>query len=94
MTSNTEAAGGPAAPEIRAVIGKRMLIAAGAMGSMPQGSPATLDDFRTFGANLGHLGEYGISDHIFELAEAGARIARQAANALIAHHPEAKYFST
>jgi 5-methyltetrahydrofolate--homocysteine methyltransferase len=114
MTSNTEAAGGPAGPELRAVIGQRMLIADGAMGSMLQGSPATLDDFaghegcneilnvtrpdivaeihdgylaagvdcittNTFGANLGNLGEYGISDRIFELAEAGARIARQAA---------------
>src|ERR1700735_1481469 len=31
----------------------------------------------TFGANLGNLGEYGIADRIGELAEAGARIARQ-----------------
>jgi 5-methyltetrahydrofolate--homocysteine methyltransferase len=34
----------------------------------------------TFGANLGNLGEYGISDRIFELAEAGGQIARQAAD--------------
>src|SRR5450755_1869871 len=34
----------------------------------------------TFGANLGNLGEYGISARISELAEAGARIARQAAD--------------
>ncbi|KAB2379637.1 methionine synthase [Actinomadura montaniterrae] len=34
----------------------------------------------TFGANLGNLGEYGITDRIFELAEAGARIAREAAD--------------
>jgi methionine synthase I (cobalamin-dependent) len=93
MTSNTEAAGAPAGPELRAVIGQRMLIVAGATGSVPQGSPATLDDFHTFGANLGNLGEYGISDSILELAEAGTRIARQAAGALIAHHP-AKCFST
>ena len=33
----------------------------------------------TFGANLANLGEYGISDRIFELAEAGARIAAAAA---------------
>jgi 5-methyltetrahydrofolate--homocysteine methyltransferase len=32
----------------------------------------------TFGANLGNLGEYGIAHRIEELAEAGARIARQA----------------
>ena len=94
MTSNTEAARGPAGPERRAVIGQRMLIADGAMGSMPQGSPATLGDFPAFGANPGYLGEYSISDRIFELAEAGAQIARQAADGLIAHHPEAKYFST
>ncbi len=35
----------------------------------------------TFGANLANLAEYGIADRIFELAEAGARIARAAADA-------------
>jgi 5-methyltetrahydrofolate--homocysteine methyltransferase len=35
----------------------------------------------TFGANLANLGEYGISDRITELSEAGARIAREAATA-------------
>jgi 5-methyltetrahydrofolate--homocysteine methyltransferase len=35
----------------------------------------------TFGANLGNLGEYGLSARIGELAEAGARIARGAADA-------------
>jgi 5-methyltetrahydrofolate--homocysteine methyltransferase len=34
----------------------------------------------TFGANLSNLGEYGISDRIFELAEAGARLAREVAD--------------
>lgn len=34
----------------------------------------------TFGANLANLGEYGISERIGELAEAGARIARDAAD--------------
>ena len=34
----------------------------------------------TFGANLAALGEYGIADQIAELAEAGARIARQVAD--------------
>ena len=34
----------------------------------------------TFGANLANLGEYDISDRIFELAEAGARIAREVAD--------------
>jgi 5-methyltetrahydrofolate--homocysteine methyltransferase len=120
MTLNTESSRreepSPAArSELRKSIGQRVLVADGAMGSMLQGSPATLDDFaghegcneilnitrpdivgdihdayldagvdcittNTFGANLGNLGEYGISDRIFELAEAGARIARQAAD--------------
>ena len=35
----------------------------------------------TFGANYANLGEYGISDRIYELSEAGARIAREAADA-------------
>src|SRR4051794_9969883 len=35
----------------------------------------------TFGANLGNLGEYGISGRIRELARAGAAIARDAADA-------------
>ena len=34
----------------------------------------------TFGANLGNLGEFGIADRIAELSEAGARIARAAAD--------------
>ena len=34
----------------------------------------------TFGANLANLGEYGIADRICELAEAGARIAREVAD--------------
>jgi 5-methyltetrahydrofolate--homocysteine methyltransferase len=34
----------------------------------------------TFGTNLGNLGEYDITDRIAELAEAGARIAREAAD--------------
>ena len=37
----------------------------------------------TFGANLAALGEYGIEDRIFELAEAGARLAREAADAFV-----------
>ncbi|NIH80537.1 methionine synthase [Amycolatopsis viridis] len=34
----------------------------------------------TFGANLANLGEYGIADRIGELAEAGARLARETAD--------------
>jgi 5-methyltetrahydrofolate--homocysteine methyltransferase len=34
----------------------------------------------TFGANLANLGEYGIPERIFELAEAGAAIARRVAD--------------
>ena len=111
-----EAVSGRPRPSLRAAIGERLLVADGAMGSMLQGSPTTLDDFagyegcneilnitrpdivrvihdgyleagrrlpsqtNTFGANLGNLGEYGIADRIGELAEAGARIAREAAD--------------
>jgi 5-methyltetrahydrofolate--homocysteine methyltransferase len=35
----------------------------------------------TFGANLGNLGEYGLESQVEELSEAGARIARAAADA-------------
>ncbi|KUP97106.1 methionine synthase [Thermobifida cellulosilytica TB100] len=35
----------------------------------------------TFGANFGNLGEYGIPERTYELAEAGARLAREAADA-------------
>ncbi|MBW3085380.1 Methionine synthase [Austwickia sp. TVS 96-490-7B] len=35
----------------------------------------------TFGANLANLGEYGIPDRIFDLAHAGAIVAREAADA-------------
>ncbi|PPS93561.1 methionine synthase [Thermobifida fusca] len=35
----------------------------------------------TFGANFGNLGEYGIAERTYELAEAGARLAREAADA-------------
>jgi 5-methyltetrahydrofolate--homocysteine methyltransferase len=42
----------------------------------------------TFGANLANLGEYGIADRIEELALAGARLARDAADAWsTAEHP-------
>src|SRR6476661_2252357 len=34
----------------------------------------------TFGANLANLGEYGISDRIYELSRAGAELARTEAN--------------
>ena len=34
----------------------------------------------TFGANLANLGEYGIAGRIFELSEAGARLAREVAD--------------
>ena len=39
----------------------------------------------TFGANLGNLGEYGISDRIYELSLAGAAIAREAADEAAAY---------
>ena len=104
-----------ARPELGAVLGDRVVVADGAMGTMLQASEATLDDFdghegcneilnvtrpdivravhegyleagvdcvtsNTFGANLSNLGEYGLSGRIAELSEAGARIAREAAD--------------
>ncbi|HQZ00407.1 MAG TPA: methionine synthase [Propionicimonas sp.] len=42
---------------------------------------ADLVETNTFGANLSALGEYDVPDRIAELAEAGARIAREAADA-------------
>src|SRR5215469_5178690 len=105
----------PPRQSLRAALTERVVIADGAMGSMLQGSSATLDDFsghegcneilnvtrpdivrsihdgylsagvdaistNTFGANLGNLGEYGISERIYELSLAGAAIAREAAD--------------
>jgi 5-methyltetrahydrofolate--homocysteine methyltransferase len=110
---DSQLARGPAT--LRAALAERVLIADGAMGSMLQSSPATLDDFdgyegcnevlnvtrpdvvraihdgyleagsdcvttNTFGANLGNLGEYDISHRIYELSQAGAAIARAAAD--------------
>src|SRR5664279_3410648 len=100
---------------LRSVLGTRVLVADGAMGTMLQAQDPTMEDFQghegcnevlnvsrpdivlavhqayleagsdlietnTFGSNLAALGEYGISDRIAELSEAGARIARQAAD--------------
>jgi 5-methyltetrahydrofolate--homocysteine methyltransferase len=109
----------PQPGSLRAALAERVVIADGAMGSMLQGSAATIDDFggyegcneilnvtrpdivraihdgylaagvdaistNTFGANVGNLGEYGISERIYELSVAGATIARQAADAAAA----------
>jgi 5-methyltetrahydrofolate--homocysteine methyltransferase len=41
---------------------------------------ADLVETNTFGANLANLAEYDIADRIFELAEAGARLAREVAD--------------
>ncbi len=100
---------------LRRVLAERVVVADGAMGTMLQAAPLTLDDFEglegcneilnvtrpdivrgvhdayfavgvdavetnTFGANLGNLAEYGIADRIHELAEAGARAAREVAD--------------
>ena len=43
----------------------------------------------TFGANLANLGEYGISDRIEELAEKGARLAREVADGYSTPEPPA-----
>ena len=106
----------PALPGLATVLGDRVVVADGAMGTMLQASAATLSDFRghegcneilnvtrpdvvravhegylqagadavttnTFGANRAALGEYGLAARIGELSEAGARIARAAADA-------------
>src|SRR5215207_2727194 len=42
---------------------------------------ADLVETNSFGANLPNLGEYGIEARIYELSEASARIAREAADA-------------
>ena len=100
---------------LRSVLGTRVLVADGAMGTMLQAQDPTLEDFEgyegcnevlnvtrpdiveavhrayleagsdlietnTFGANLAALGEYDIVERIGELSEAGARIARKAAD--------------
>ncbi len=114
MTNTARPAQG-ARPELGAVLGDRVVVADGAMGTMLQASEATLEDFdghegcneilnvtrpdivrgvhegylqagvdcvttNTFGANLSNLGEYGLSARIAELSEAGAAIAREAAD--------------
>src|SRR5579863_2422252 len=110
----TQVTGGAAA--LRRALTERVVVADGAMGTMLQGSDATIADFRghegcnevlnvtrpdivravhdayfdagadcvttnTFGANLGNLSEYDIPERIAELSEAGARLAREAADA-------------
>ncbi|HEV2782928.1 MAG TPA: homocysteine S-methyltransferase family protein, partial [Actinophytocola sp.] len=47
-------------------------------GYFEAGSDAV--ETNTFGANLANLGEYGIPERIFELSEAGARLAREVAD--------------
>ncbi|MGH3672814.1 MAG: methionine synthase [Pseudonocardiaceae bacterium] len=110
-------------PSLLDVLTRRVLVADGAMGTMLQSVPLSLDDFaglegcneilnitrpdivravhqgyleagadavesNTFGANLANLAEYGISDRIREIAEAGARLAREAADEFTdAHRP-------
>ncbi len=97
------------------VLGSRVLVADGAMGTALQAHDLSLDDFgglegcneilnvtrpdvvrsvhrgyleagadavetNTFGANFANFAEYDITGRIFELAEAGARLAREAAD--------------
>ena len=113
--TNTARPAHAARPELSAVLGDRVVVADGAMGTMLQASDAALEDFdghegcneilnvtrpdivravhdgyleagvdcvttNTFGANLSNLGEYGLSARIAELSQAGARIAREAAD--------------
>jgi 5-methyltetrahydrofolate--homocysteine methyltransferase len=102
-------------PSLLDVLARRVVVADGAMGTMLQSIPLSVDDFagfegcneilnitrpdvvravhrgyleagadavesNTFGANLANLSEYGIADRIRELAEAGARLAREVAD--------------
>ncbi|MDR2973088.1 MAG: methionine synthase [Propionibacteriaceae bacterium] len=102
-------------PSLRAALGRRVLVADGAMGTMLQRHDLGSTDFggaegcseilnltrpdvvtsihqaflaagadvvetNTFGANPTALAEYGLVDRLEEMAEAGARIARQAAD--------------
>jgi glycosyltransferase involved in cell wall biosynthesis len=97
------------------VVGRRVVVADGAMGTQLQAHDLSLDDFaglegcneilnvtrpdvvrsvhrgflevgsdlietNTFGANWANLAEYDIPDRIYELAEAGARLARETAD--------------
>ncbi|WP_068424726.1 methionine synthase [Piscicoccus intestinalis] len=113
MSSRSESS---ARPTLRSLLGRRVIVADGAMGTMLQAADPSLDDFQqlegcneilnvtrpdivrsvheeylqvgvdaietnTFGANLGNLGEYDIPERTYELAEAGARIAREVADA-------------
>lgn len=100
---------------LRALLGSRLLIIDGAMGTMLQNVDLTMEDFaglegcneilnvtrpdvvsgiheayleagadlietNTFGVNLAALGEYDIAERITELAAAGTRLARTAAD--------------
>ena len=44
------------------------------------GAGADCVETNTFGANLTSLGEYGLAERIFELSQAGARLAREVAD--------------
>ena len=114
------------ASSLRLALGKRVVIADGAMGTMIQSANPSLDDFQglegcnevlnitrpeliadihrqyfsagvdavetnTFGANLANLGEYDIPERIYELAEAGARIARGVADEFTISSGEPKW---
>ncbi|MDR0284960.1 MAG: homocysteine S-methyltransferase family protein, partial [Propionibacteriaceae bacterium] len=105
----------PTRVPLRSVLGHRVLVADGGMGTMLQGFALSAADFlgyegcnellnvtrpeviaavhrayfdagadlvttNTFGANLTALADYGLGDRLEELAEAGARIARQVAD--------------
>src|SRR5450759_4910553 len=105
----------PDSASLLAALRERVVVADGAMGTMLQTAPLTLDDFEghegcnevlnvtrpdvvrsihdaylavgcdavetnTFGVNLANLAEYGIADRIYELARAGAVLAREAAD--------------
>ncbi|MGW4644900.1 homocysteine S-methyltransferase family protein, partial [Sphaerisporangium sp. NPDC004334] len=110
----------------RELLGRRLIIADGAMGTMLQAYDPTLDDFdghegcnevlnvtrpdivrgvhdayfavgvdcvetNTFGANLAALAEYDIAGRVWELSQAGARLARESADEWAAGDGRARF---
>ncbi len=69
---------------------RRVLVADGAMGTMLQAAPLSLDDF----AGLEGCNELLEPDRIgVELSEEFQLHPEQSTDAIVAHHPEAKYFN-
>src|SRR5664280_238954 len=73
----------PDSASLLAALRERVVVADGAMGTIHDAYLAVGCDAvetNTFGVNLANLAEYGIADRIYELARAGAVLAREAAD--------------